>query len=190
MSSYPLKIVLYPIDMLNQLSYYSSTVTPVEHNQKEDKTMSTCGFDLFPPRDVVEDYLENLNEINLQIAELKRIKDALERRVLEHLAIAKFDEQNNVVSVAHEGSQTKRLGKYKVTFKTTPLWKIDKDEYLAVASKIRAEFNPIITSTSYRVSNDILKAIDTYGDESDKHILGEFLTMDYSKPSITITTNS
>lgn len=151
--------------------------------------MSICGFDVFAPQDISEDYIDNLNEINLQIAELKRIKDALEIRILEHLDIAKFDERGNINSVAHEGSKTKRIGKYKVEFKTPSVWKINKDEYLAVSARLNKEFNPIITSTSYRVSNGIMKSIAEYGSNDDKKILEEFLSMSYSA-SIKITSNS
>ena len=151
--------------------------------------MNECGFEGFEPRDAIEEYLENLNTINVEISELKRLKELVERRIFEHLELAKFDEQNNVTSVTHDGSQTKYIGKYKVTFKTPSLWKIDKSEYQIIESQLRQEFNPVISSTSYRVSNEVLRNIETYGSDEDKNIIEKFLTLDYSKPSITLTAN-
>lgn len=149
----------------------------------------TCGFDLFPPRDVMEDYLDNLQEVNLQLAEFKKIKEHLERKILETMGAAKFDEKGNVTSVEHDGSSTKYIGRYKAVVKTPSLWKIDKGEYQAVAGRIRDEFNPVVESISYRVSNEKLRMINTYGSAEDKTLVGQFLILDYSKPSITLSLN-
>lgn len=150
---------------------------------------NVCGFDLHPAKDPLEIHFEGLDEVNKQIAELKRIKEHLEKRILESMSAVKFDEAGNILSVSHEGSQTKYIGKYKVVIKTPALWKIDKNEYEAVVGQMRKEFNPVVTSTSYRVNNKILQNIDTYGSEEDKQRIGQFLILDYSKPSITLSLN-
>jgi len=150
---------------------------------------NVCGFELHPAKDTKEKHFEGLDEVNKQIAELKRIKDHLEKRILEGLHAVKFDEAGNILSVAHEGSQTKYIGKYKAVIKTPALWKIDKNEYEAVAATMRKEFNPVVQSTTYRVNNKILQNIDTYGSEEDKQRIGQFLVLDYSKPSIILSLN-
>lgn len=152
--------------------------------------MTKCGFDEFEPRPKIEEYLENLEMLNEELAELKRIKGLLERRIFEHLELAKFDEQDNVTSVVHDGAQTKYIGKYKATFKTPSLWKIDKKEYQIIKSQLRKEFDPIVISESYRVSNEVLRNIKMFGSEADNKIIEEFLTLDYSKPSITLVPNT
>lgn len=151
--------------------------------------MTTCGFEEFEPRAKIEEYLENLKMLNDELAELKRIKGLLEKRIFEHLELAQFDEQDNVTSVVHDGAQTKYIGKYKATFKTPASYKIDKKEYLILKSQLRKEFDPIITSDSYRVSKEILRNIQTYGSQDDNDILNKFLSFDYSA-SITLVPNT
>lgn len=149
-----------------------------------------CGFDEIEPKSKVELHLDNLNEVNLQVAELLRIKRIIEQKILEELELAKFDENGNVLSVVHNGAQTHEYGKYKATFKTPVLWKLNKKEYVISKNHIRDEFNPIIETISYRVNNSKMDDINIYGSKEDRDILETFIEKDYSKPSITLTLNA
>lgn len=148
-----------------------------------------CGFDI-DAVDTTYEMIGELDKINFQIAELKEIKEKIERKVIDNLKLATFDESGNVTSVQHDGEQTKLIGKYKVKIKTPSLWKILKSEYEASAPFMRKEFDPVKTSVSYRVDKKTLENIKTFGSQADQLMLNRFLVLDYSKPSLTLTLNA
>lgn len=149
-----------------------------------------CGFEAVEPESKIERMLADLHEVNEKVAFLADIKRKVEQKILEELKLAEFGDNGKVLSVAHNGAQSHQYGKYKVIFKTPVLWKLNKKEYIIHKHHLREEFNPVIESISYRVSNSKLDDIYVYGSAEDKAALDAFIEKDYSKPSITLTLNA
>jgi len=137
---------------------------------------------------LIED-ITNLNTINYQIAELKMIKERVERKIVSDMKLANYDEKGHVTSVVHDGEQTRVVGKFKVKVKTPSLYKVDTKEYEIVQSQLSKEFNPIKKSISYRVDKKVLETIRAYASTVDQDLVESFLILDYSKPAITLTLN-
>lgn len=149
-----------------------------------------CGFEAIEPESKIERMLADLQKVNEKVAYLADIKRKVEQKILEELDLAKFGADGKVLSIAHNGAQTHEYGKYKVIFKTPVLWKLNKKEYIVHKHHLRDEFNPVIESISYRISNSKLDDIAMYGSSEDRAALEAFIEKDYSKPSITLTMNA
>ena len=155
-----------------------------------DNMNNVCGFEEFEVKNKMELYLEALDTACNQIAELRSIKERLEVKIISELGLAEFDKNGKVISVKHDGEQTQYIGKYKAKVKTPLLWKINKSEYEMTGSILRKEFDPVRTTLTYRVDKKVLDNVQTYGSAEDKELLGNFVTFDFSKPSVTLTLNA
>lgn len=138
----------------------------------------------------LEETIKNLDLINFQIAELKELKEQVEKKLVRDMNLVSYDDNGSIKSVAHDGEQSKIIGKYKVKIKTPSLWKINAKEYQIVKSRLRQEFDPVKQSVTYRVDKKVLETIKSYGSNEDQEMIESFLTLDYSKPSITLTLNA
>ena len=164
-------------------------VSAVGHNLKENKMSKTnCGFD-FEPESKTEEYLVELNRIKGLIADLNVAKEKMTKLILKELNLAIFDDNGDVIAVAHDGQQSFVTGKFKVVVKTPAYWKIDKNEYQIVASSLRKEFDPVKTSVSYRIDKNIVDNIQTYGSKEDMEKFLAFASFDYSTFSVSATPN-
>ena len=138
----------------------------------------------------LEDLIKTLNIINYQLADLKEIKEKLEREVIELTGRASFvrDETGKYImmNIAHDGQKLHKVGPYKFEVKTTYNISIDKDEYEAVKRYLRPEFNPVIEKIAYSVNNKALGDLNTYGSESDKGLVYQFIKKSPAKPYVNI----
>ena len=144
------------------------------------------------PMQELKEHANNLNEINLQIAELVQYKEQLERHLIENLGRARFhniDGKIEMTDVTHEGSRSHVIGKFKLEIKTDINISVKASEYEAYRMQIRKEFDPITIKETYHVNKRILSDIDTYGSDSDKVMIGKFIQRKYAKPHIKVVAN-
>ena len=149
------------------------------------------GIELDPMQELKE-HAANLNETNLQIAELVQYKEQLERHIIEKLGRARFhaiDGKMEMTDVTHEGMRSHALGKFKLEIKTDINISVKASEYEAYCTQIRKEFNPITIKETYHVNKKILSDIDVYGSDSDKVMIGKFIQRKYAKPHIKVLAN-
>jgi len=140
-----------------------------------------------------ENLINDLNDINLQIAHLNKLKDAVVWRIVDTFGLATYHEENNkkvISDVAHEGEHTQIVGKFKVKFKTLVDWKIDIEEYLIKQPQLTEGFNVVKAEVKYTVSKTKLAELYKYGSDTDISIAQTFLEKRFANPSITITANA
>ncbi|MGL6123265.1 MAG: hypothetical protein ACRC1W_09665 [Shewanella sp.] len=150
-------------------------------------------FEQFQEKSKLELMLEDLNHINLQIAELQTIKEKITWKILDELKVVEYhvDEGRRIVTnVAHEGQQTRLIGKFKATISTLVDWKIDVDEYLVKAPKLSDQLNPVKAEVKYSIVNRKLQDLQNYGSDEDKKIANTFLIKRFANPSIKLTPNA
>lgn len=161
--------------------------------QAVDTTYTPDAFDEFEPKTQLELMVEDLNEINLQIAHLQTLKEKVTWKIIDALKLAEYhvDEGKRVITdVKHEGSQTLTIGKFKVTASTLVDWKIDIDEYLVQLRNISDEFNVVKSEVKYSVVNRKLQDLQKYGSDADKKIADTFLIKRFANPTIKLVPNA
>lgn len=144
--------------------------------------------------DKIEDLGRTLNLINYQIAELKEIKEKLERNVIELLGRAKFitDDEGKIImtDIVHIGVKQHVVGKFKFKIKTDYNVSVNKEEYEVIKSNLNNEFNPVVEKTSYSVNNKVLKELERYGSSVDKELVGKFIVETPAKAYVSIEANA
>lgn len=151
------------------------------------------GFDLVSEESLfnsrLSEHIANLEMINYQLGDLKRIKEALEKKILTNIGLVKY-EGSKITSVAHDGAQTLIIDRYKLVIKTNKLYKIDKKDYESLVSNIPNSLNPVRKSFKYVIDRGKMEEIEQSGSKEEKELVASFVGFDYSKPSIIITSNS
>lgn len=109
--------------------------------------------------DVITDYVKALNKINLQVAELCRVKEELEKRVS-----ALFEHGD-------DASRTYLTGKYKVTVTTGYNYSLNKEEYEILSSLVPECFNPVNKRIAYDLNKRVIKQVMSYGDDETKTLI-------------------
>ncbi len=134
------------------------------------------------------EHVDNLNKINTQIAELKQIKEDLERIVISALGRANYVD-GKMHDIIHDGQKSHEIGVYKVEISTDYNYKINKSEYEIYKSHLPKEFDPVISEVKYRINKKVFNSINVYGSDEQKIIRDKFITMEPAKPSVKIRTN-
>jgi hypothetical protein len=127
------------------------------------------------PQDEIQDLISTLNNVNHQVAELLRIKEALEPRLaalLQH---------------GEDGSKTYICGKHKVTVKTAWIYTLNKDEYVVMGSHLPACFNPVTMRTSYDLNKSVIRDAEKYASPSELELMATMISKKPAKLSIKIT---
>lgn len=106
--------------------------------------------------------INTLNIINYQVAELLRIKEELEEKLL-HL----FEHSD-------DSSKTYVFEKWKTTLTTGYNYTLDKDEYLIMKTHLR--INPVKERVAYDVDKKIIKDCERYGNEEDLALINQIIT--------------
>jgi hypothetical protein len=125
--------------------------------------------------DQLQELISTLSAINFQIAELQRIKEALEPRVA------------SLLQHGDEGSKTYVAGKYKVTCKTGWIYSLDKEEYEINKNRLSKGFNVVRERVAYDIDKNVLKDIEKYGSVDDLNVLATFVSKKPSKLNVKIT---
>lgn len=126
-------------------------------------------------KDEIQDLISALNNVNFQIAELQRIKEALEPRVAQ------------LLGHGDDGSKTYTEGKWKITCKSGWIYTLNKDEFEINGSRLPACFKVVRQRIAYDVDKNAIKDIERYGSSDDLNILATFVSKKPSKLNVKIT---
>ena len=116
-----------------------------------------------------------LENINYQMAELARIKEALEQQLF--------------IKIGHgeDGSKSYIHGKYKVTVTTGYNYTLNKDEYLVMGSHLPKCFDPVIQRIAYDLDKSVIKDCEKYGSPSELKLLSDIISKKPKKLHVKIT---
>lgn len=134
----------------------------------------------FPEADMVtrseriEETALTLHTISLQVAELTRIKEELEKRL------------NALLEHGDDCQKTYTYGRWKVTVKTGFNYSLNIDEYETLGHFLPKGFDPVRKVIKYDLNKNILKACDNYGSEDEKALMRKFVTAKPSKLNVTV----
>jgi hypothetical protein len=114
--------------------------------------------------DAIEEYSKELVRISFQMAELARIKEELEFKLLEWL------------DHPPEGQKTYIQGKYKITMTTGYNYKLDIEEYEIVGAQLPRCFQPVRQRIAYDLNKEVIRDIEKYGSKEEQLILSQFVS--------------
>ena len=134
-------------------------------------------------QNTLEDYMVSLQTVNLQIAELRVLKEEIERKIIEGTGQAVFD-GNNLLIIEKDGSSTHKEGKYKATIKTEYLYSIDKKKYESIKDKLTLD--PVEVGKTYKINKSKLKTAQAHGTKADQKLISAFLNIGFSKPNVKV----
>ena len=122
------------------------------------------------------DQIKTLENVNFQLAELKRIKEELEATIIKEV------EHDKV------GQKTYIFDKYALTVKTEYNYILNKKEYadLDGESLIPERWNPIEETMVYKINKAQLKSAYEYAGDDVVALLDEFIKPSPAKPHIKI----
>ena len=126
---------------------------------------------------LLEDNVKALDFVNYQLAELVKIKQKLELKIIEGLRHE------------HEGTRTYEVGTHKVTIKTDLIYTLDKEEYEIYKQKIPLEFNPVKESIKYEVDKRLMRKAEEYASKDDMMLMSNFITSKPAKANVKIGAN-
>jgi len=132
-------------------------------------------------QNTLEDYMQSLQTVNLQIAELRTLKEEIERKIIEGTGQALFD-GHQIVAIDKDGSTTHRDGKYKVTIKTEYLYSINKKSYESIKDGL--SIDPVYTGVTYKINKK--KLLQAQGNKADNELISAFLNIGFSKPNVKV----
>ncbi len=137
----------------------------------------------------IEKVVEDLNKVNLNIAKLNVHKRNLENLILKHYKRAVFSENDEVISIPHEGRTTEKLGRFKVVIKTENIYTLNKQKYAECRHLLDSDCNPVLEKTVYEVNKKLYKMFDLTSSLSDE-IRGQLISFRPGKPSVTLEANT
>ena len=122
----------------------------------------------------IEETALTLHTISLQVAELTRIKEELEKRL------------NALLEHGDDCQKTYTYGRWKITAKTGYNYSLNIDEYETLGHFLPKGFDPVRKVIKYDLNKNILKACDNYGSEDEKALMRKFVTAKASKLNVTV----
>ena len=126
-------------------------------------------------QDEIQELVSTLNNVSYQIAELSRIKEALEPRLA------------TLLQHGDDGSKTYIAGKHKVTVKSGWIYSLNKEEYMTMGGHLPACFNPVSQRTSYDLNKSIIRDAEKFGSAAELELLATMISKKPAKLSIRIT---
>lgn len=124
--------------------------------------------------DELQDLISTLNNINYQIAELSRIKEAIEPRVAE------------LLGHGDDGSKTYTCGRWKVTAKTGYIYSLNKEEYQISAGRLPKCFNFVKQRLSYDIDKATLRDAEKYASAEELELIATMVSKKPSKLHVSI----
>jgi len=111
----------------------------------------------------LQDLISTLNNINFQIAELSRIKEALEPKV------------SALLQHGEDGSKSYTAGRYKVTVTTGYNYTLDKEEYAILGSRIPACFNIVTQRIAYDLNKTAIRDAEKYASAEELDLISKMV---------------
>jgi hypothetical protein len=125
--------------------------------------------------DEIKELVSTLNNVNYQIAELQRVKETLEPRLVE------------LLGHGDEGSKTYVCGKHKVTATTGFIYSLNKDEWDIISANIPACFNPVRQRVAYDLDKSIIRDAEKYASQEELLLLSQAISKKPKKIHVKIT---
>ena len=116
----------------------------------------------------IEETALTLHTISLQVAELMRIKEELEKRL------------NALLEHGDDCQKTYTYGRWKVTIKSGYNYTLDIDEYETLGHFLPKGFDPVQKKIKYELNKNIIKACEKHGSSDENELLRKFVS---TKPS-------
>ena len=122
----------------------------------------------------INGYIDTLNQINEQIAELKHIKEQIEIRL------------SQAFGHPEEGRRTYVEGKYAICITSGWNYKLNKKEYELMKGQLNPEFNPVKEKISYYVSAPEYRKVEEFGSKKDIEWLSKLMPKEPAKIRVQI----
>lgn len=116
-----------------------------------------------------------LHTISLQVAELLRIKEELEKKL------------NALLEHDDDSQKTYTYGRWKMTVKSGYNYSLDIDEYKTIGHFLPKGFDPVTEVKKFELNKNIIKACEKYGSEEEKELMRKFVTAKPSKLHVKIS---
>lgn len=125
--------------------------------------------------DEIQELITTLNNINFQIAELARIKESLEPRLV------------GLLNHGDEGSKSYTQGKFKVTATTGYNYTLNKDEYEVLAHRIPKCFQFVTQRIAYDLDKSAIREAEKYASAEELELISRVLVKKPKKLHVRIT---
>lgn len=125
--------------------------------------------------DEIQDLISTLNNINHQLGELTRIKEALEPKLA------------SLLSHGEDGSKTYAAKGWKVTVKTGFIYTLNKEEYELTKNSLPACFHMVRTRLAYDLDKSVIRDAEKYASPDELELISRFISKKPSKLNIRIS---
>jgi signal transduction histidine kinase len=125
--------------------------------------------------DEIQDLANTINNINFQIAELSRIKEALEPRL------------SSLLNHGEDGSKSYIAGKYKVVITTGFNYTLNKEEYAINSGRLPKCFNFVKQRVAYDIDKLVLKDAEKYASAEELELIATMVSKKAKKLHIKLT---
>ncbi len=125
--------------------------------------------------DEIQDLVSTLNNINFQLAELARIKEALEPRLaalLQH---------------GEDGSKSYIAGKYKITVTSGFNYTLNKEEYQINSARLPSCFNFVKQRVAFDIDKATLRDAEKYASAEELELIASMVSKKAKKLHIKLT---
>lgn len=123
----------------------------------------------------IEDTAKTLHEVSLQIAELQRIKEELDKQL------------NALLEHTDDGQKTYTYGKWKITVKSGYNYSLNIDEYETIGHFLPRGFDPVLKKVKYEINKNAIRACAEYGSAEQQALLTQMVSKKPSKLNVKIS---
>lgn len=131
--------------------------------------------DMVTRSDRIEETALTLHTISLQVAELTRIKEELEKRL------------NALLEHGDDCQKTYTFGRWKLTVKSGYNYSLNIDEYETMGHFLPKGFDPVQKKMKFELNKNIIKACEQYGSEEEKALMKQFVSLKPSKLHVKVS---
>ena len=123
----------------------------------------------------IEETATTLNMINYQIADLTRIKEQLEGKLVA------------LIEHPDDGQRKYIYGRNAITVSTGWNYSLDKDEYEIMASHLPECFNPVRMKQVYELDKKVIRECELYGSAEQLNVMSTFISKKPKKIHVKVT---
>jgi hypothetical protein len=130
--------------------------------------------DMITKSERIEETALTLHQVSLQIAEMQRIKEELDKRL------------NALLEHSDDCQTTYTHGRWKITVKSGYIYSLDKEEYDTIGHFLPKGLDPVNKVTKYELNKNVIKACRSLGSKEENELLDQFVTRKPSKIHIKV----
>lgn len=123
----------------------------------------------------ITSHIENLQTINYQIAELSRIKEAIEYRLYA------------LFHAPEDGQKKYIFNQYALTFTSGYNYSLNKEEYEMIKNHIPSCFNPVRERIAYDIDKKVIREAEMYASKEELELLDQCMEKKKKKLHVKIT---